>query len=595
MGNEIRYTKAISDFLSQDKFQYPDTLTGFLEYSVKKFGDRPAMNKAFEKPITYNEFYKAVINISKLLLEQGVMKGDRIAILGENSPQWGIVFFASIWTGAAAVPILPDFPEADIHHIFSDSEAKILFITHKQLEKLGELKNVKFKSIIMMDEIPLDFHKINDIRKEFFSEIFNKAMNLIKRIPGSIGLVSREISENDTVSIIYTSGTSGHSKAVMLTHKNLISNVVAVKLLAEIFPGDTFLSILPLSHTYEFTFGFLLALIHGARIVYLGKAPSPSILEKICAVEKPTLICSVPLILEKIYKKKVLPVLEKNLAIKLITKIPVIKETIYKKINKKLIDFFGGHLRLMAVGGAPFNQKAEKFFHDAGFPYIVGYGLTEASPLLAGGPVGDKTIKVTSTGKIVPGCELKIQGMNPKTGIGDIYARGPNIMKGYFKNPKLTAEILDKDGWLKTGDLGCFDKYGNLYIKGRSKNLILMSNGENIYPETVEEKLNSCPLVLESLVTENNNHLEAWVYLDYESIDAETNGKTELQRMAYIKKILANTKECVNSKLPSFSKLTYISEQKEPFVKTPTQKIKRYLYIHPQQKGNSHISININD
>lgn len=596
MGNEIRYTKVSADFLSQDKSQYPGTLTGLLEYAVKRFGERPAMGKALEKSITYNEFYKVVMNISNLLLERGVIKGDCIAILSENSPQWGIVFFASISTGAAAVPILPDFPEADICHILADSEAKILFTSHKQLERLGELKNVKLKSIILMDDITVDFHKLNEIRKEFFSEIVNGAMDLIKKIPESIGLVSGKISENDTASIIYTSGTSGHSKAVMLTHKNLISNVAAIKLLAEIFPEDTFLSILPLSHTYELTFGFLLAIIHGARIVYLDKAPTPSVLEKICAVEKPTHICSVPLILEKIYKKKVLPILEKNLIIKLLTKLPLIKEKIYKKINKRLIHFFGGHLRLMAVGGASFNQKAEKFFHAAGFPYIVGYGLTEASPLLAGGPVGDKTIKITSTGKIIPGCELKIQDPNPKTGIGEIYARGPNIMKGYFKNPALTAEILDNDGWLKTGDLGYFDKYGNLYIKGRSKNLILMSNGENIYPEAVEEKLNSCPPVLESLVTENNNQLEAWVYLDYEWIDEETRGKTESQKLAYIEKVLANAKECVNLKLSPFSRLARIYEQKEPFVKTATHKIKRHLYIHPQKRNDqSHISISIDD
>lgn len=582
--NEIKYTKTLTDFLSQDKSQYPDTLIEMLEYSVKRFGDRPALSKALEQPITYNEFHNMVLSTSKLLLERGVMKDDRIAILGENSPHWGIAYFAAVRTGAAAVPILPDFPEADIRHILSDSEAKVLFTTHKQLEKLGDLEHTKLRYIIMMDDITTEVHKINQIKKEFLSDIFNRAMDFIKKIPESFGLVSREVSENDTASIIYTSGTSGHSKAVMLTHRNLISNVVAVKMLVDVFPEDTFLSVLPLSHTYEFSLGFLLALISGSRIVYLDKAPTPSVLEKVCAVEKPTVICSVPLILEKIYKKKVLPVLKKNLAIKLISKIPLIKEKIYTKINKKLIDFFGGHLRIMSVGGASFNQEAEKFFHDAGFPYIVGYGLTETAPLLAGGPVGDKTIKITSTGKVTPGCELKIVDPDPGTGIGDIYARGPNVMKGYFKNPGLTAEILDKDGWFKTGDLGYFDKYGNLYIKGRSKNVIVMSNGENIYPEAVEEKLNACPQVLESLVIENNNQLEAWVYLDYDLMDAETKGRTEQQRLEYINNVLLDTRECVNSKLPSFSKLMYLCEQKEPFVKTATHKIKRYLYIHPQNK-----------
>jgi len=586
MENEIKYSKTLEDFLNQDKSQYPDTLIEVLEYSVKRFGDRPAVGKALEHPLTYNEFLNKVISISDLLLERGVMKGDRIAILGENSPNWGIAYFAAVRAGAAAVPILPEFPEADIRHILSDSESKILFVTHKQLEKLSDLENTKLKSIIMLDDIDSSPHKIKEINKEYLTDIFEKAIDFIKKIPETIGLVSRKASENDTVSIIYTSGTSGHSKAVMLTHRNLISNVVAVRSLVDVFPTDTFLSILPLSHTYEFSLGFLLPLFCGARIVYIDKAPTPSILEKVCKAEKPTTICSVPLVLEKIYKKKVAPVLGKNMAIKLITKIPGLKKKIYKKINHKLLDFFGGQLRVMSVGGASFNQEAEKFFHAAGFPYVVGYGLTETAPLLAGGPMGDRTIKITSTGKPTPGCELKIVDPDSKTGIGEIYARGPNIMKGYFKNPELTAEILDKDGWFKTGDLGYFDKYNNLYIKGRSKNMILMANGENIYPEAVEEKLNACSQVMESLVIENNDQLEAWVYLDYDLVDAETRGKTERQRLEFIDKLLSETRECVNAQLSSFSKLARIYEQKEPFVKTATHKIKRYLYAHPDKTKN---------
>jgi len=588
MGNEndIKYSKTLADFLNQDKSQYPDTLIEVLEYSVKRFGDRPAVGKALEHPITYHEFFDKVIGISDLLLERGIMKGDRIAILGENSPFWGIAYFAAVRAGAAAVPILPEFPDADIRHILSDSEAKILFTTHKQLERLSDLDSTKLKSIIMLDDIDTATHKIEEIKKESLTDIFDKAIDFIKRIPETIGLVSRKASENDTVSIIYTSGTSGHSKAVMLTHRNLIANVVAVKMLVDVFPGDTFLSVLPLSHTYEFSLGFLLPLFSGARIVYLDKAPTPSVLEKVCQVEKPTTICSVPLILEKIYKKKVAPVLGKNLAIRFLVKIPGLKNKIYKKINHKLLEFFGGRLRTMSVGGASFNPEAEKFFHAAGFPYIVGYGLTETAPLLAGGPVGDKTIKVTSTGKPTPGCELKIVDPDPKTGIGEIFARGPNVMKGYFKNPELTAAVLDKEGWFKTGDLGHFDKYNNLYIKGRSKNMILLANGENIYPEAVEEKLNACPQVMESLVIENSDQLEAWVYLDYDLVDAQTHGKTERQRLEFIEKVLADTRESVNTQLSSFSKLARIYEQKEPFVKTATHKIKRYLYAHPQNKKN---------
>jgi long-chain acyl-CoA synthetase len=433
------------------------------------------------------------------------------------------------------------------------------------------------KHIIMLDDFDQELHQQ---KMESLTDIFNKALDFIKKIPESIGLISRNVSEDDTASIIYTSGTSGHSKAVMLTHKNLISNAITLSLLAEVTSQDVCLSILPLSHSYEFTVGFLLMLISGSRIVYLGKPPTPSFIEKACAIEKPTIICAVPLILEKIFKKKVLPVLEKNLPIKLITKIPGLKKKIYSKIKKKLINFFGGCLKLLAVGGAALNLEAEKFYRSAGFPYLVGYGLTETSPLLAGGPEGDKTIKVSSTGKVAPGCEIIILDPDKKTGIGEIVARGPNVMKGYYKNPQLTAEVMDDEGWFKTGDLGCFDKYDNLYIKGRSKNVIVMSQGENIYPEVIEDKLNSQFHVLESLVIENNNQLEAWVYLDYDLIDQETRGKNELLREEYIEQILIHARDEVNEQLPSFSKISKIIEQQEPFVKTVTQKIKRYLYTH---------------
>lgn len=581
MQNEIKYTKTLSDFLEEDKSRYPGTLSALLEDCAQKYGDRPALGKAFEPPLTYNDVWARVVQISQLLIERGVSKGDRVAILGENSPNWGISYFAAARIGAAAVPILPDFPEADICHILSDCDAKILFTTGRQLEKINSLDHTRVKHIIMLD----DFKSCDsEFKTESLADIFEKAVDFLKKIPKTFAKTSRDISEDDIASIIYTSGTSGHSKAVMLTHKNLISNAVSASILAKLTPEDAALSILPLSHSYEFTIGFLLVLVSGARVVYLSKPPTPRLMEEACKAEKPTAMCSVPMILEKIYKKRVLPVLKKNIAVKLLSKVPGIKNKIYQKINHKLINFFGGRLRLMAIGGAAINREAEKFFHRAGFPYLVGYGLTETAPLVAGGPYEDKTIKISSTGKVVPGCEIKIVDADKKTGIGEIYARGPNIMKGYYKNPELTAEVLDDEGWFKTGDLGYFDKYDNLHIKGRSKNMILMSNGENIYPEAIEEKLNASLYVLESLVIENNNQLEAWVYLDYDLIDQDTKGKSEKERQLYIEKILAQIKGEVNEQLSSFSKLSRIFEEQEPFVKTATHKIKRYLYAHPHKK-----------
>ena len=580
MENIKNSIKTLDQILKENNREQPRTLNEFLERSVEKFKDRPALSKAFETPITYKEFFEKVLKVTDLLIEIGINKGDRVAILGENSPNWGISYFAIVRTGAIAVPMLPDFPEADIRHILLDSEAKVLFTTQKQIEKVGYLDRLKLKHIITLDNFKTDEYSL---KIEPISNIVDKAIDFLKRLPETIGLKSKELSEHDIASIIYTSGTSGHSKAVMLTHKNLVSNALACSLLMELNSEDTFLSILPLSHTYEFTVGFLLALVNGARIVYNDKPPTPRILGEICKKEKPSVICSVPLILEKIYKKKVLTVLEKNKLVKLMTKIPGLKKKIYKKIKSKLIEFFGGELKLMAIGGASFNRDAEKFFKESGFPYLIGYGLTETAPLIAGGPWGEKTIKLGSTGKVTPGCEMKIEDPDKKSGIGEICVRGPNIMKGYFKNPELTKEVMDEYGWLRTGDLGRFDKFKNLHITGRSKNMILMSNGENIYPESIEGKIDSSIYVAESLILENDGIIEAWVYLDYDLIDEETKGKTEKQKLGFIEQVLQGIKNDVNAQLSTYSKISRIIEQKEPFVRTATHKIKRYLYTRSKK------------
>ncbi|MEI6614125.1 MAG: AMP-binding protein [Chrysiogenales bacterium] len=548
-----------------------------LETSVHRFRFRPALSMAFEKPITYDDFHKSVVSIALILKKQGVLKGDKIAILGENSPNWGIAYFAAVQSGAIVVPILPDFSESDVHHVLIDSEAKILFTTQKQMEKVLGLREHKLQAVITLD----DFNAETDwLPVQPFSKFIEKALNFFRQLPDKIGWKSEDINEDDVASIIYTSGTSGHSKAVMLTHRNFIVNVLAADTLIAVRPDWTFLSILPLSHTYEFTLGFLFPLLKGARIVYAGKTPTPSLLEKICRQEKPTLIAAVPLIMEKIYKKKVLAAFEKNFMIKFVAKIPGIKMQIYKKIRNKLIDFFGGQLEIMAIGGAAINREAEMFLKKSGFPYLIGYGLTESAPLLAGGPWGDATIPVGSTGKPIPGVEIKIVDPDSRSGIGEIYARGANIMKGYYKNQAMTREVIDDQGWLRTGDLGNFDKFGNLSIRGRCKNIILMSNGENIYPEAIEDKINACIHVSESLVLESKGLLEAWVYLDYDLIDEETRGESEKQKLEYIGQLLEKLKVTINPQLSAFAQIARFVEHKEPFEKTATHKIKRYLYMH---------------
>lgn len=551
------------------------TLNDLLEELAGRYFDRAALGWADKAPITYGEFMDRVSRVAELLRESGIGHGDRVAILGENSPNWGIAYFSIVRVGAVAVPILPDFPESDIRHILMDSEAKLLFATSRQLEKIDDLGCCQIKYVITLDDFQTE---LPNIQVQTFSHTLERALDFIKKFPSAIGLKSRQVSEDDLASIIYTSGTSGHSKAVMLTHGNFTANVKSTRGLAPVTRDFIFLSMLPLSHTYEFTVGFLYPLSHGAQIRYLDRPPTPRVLEEICGQLRPHAICSVPLILEKIFKKKVLPLLEQKKLVRAALRIPLVRRKIYRKINDSLMSFFGGRLEVMAVGGAPFNFEAERLFRAIGFPYLVGYGLTETAPLLAGGPMGDSSIQVGAIGKVIPGVQIRIHEPEGDLGIGEICAKGENVMKGYYKNPRQTQEVFDEEGWLHTGDLGYFDRNNNLVITGRCKNMILMSNGENIFPEAIEDILNSMMLVSEALVLERNGRLEAWIYLDYDLVDSETRGRSEDERAKYIDHVLARIKAEANARLSTYSKLSAIIERKEPFIKTATSKIKRFLY-----------------
>ncbi|HDP94991.1 MAG TPA: long-chain fatty acid--CoA ligase [Candidatus Aminicenantes bacterium] len=551
------------------------TLNDLLEELAGRYFDRPALGWADKDPITYGEFMDRVGRVAELLRESGIGHGDRVAILGENSPNWGIAYFSTVRVGAVAVPILPDFPESDIRHILMDSESKLLFATSRQLEKIDDLGCCQVQYVITLDDFQTE---LPNIQVQTFSHTLERALDFIKKFPSTIGLKSRQVSADDLASIIYTSGTSGHSKAVMLTHGNFTANVKSCRGLAPVTHDYIFLSMLPLSHTYEFTVGFLYPFSHGAQIRYLDRPPTPRVLEEICSRLRPHAICSVPLILEKIFKKKVLPLIEQKRLVRAALHVPLVRRKIYRKINDSLMTFFGGRLEVMAVGGAPFNFEAERLFRAIGFPYLVGYGLTETAPLLAGGPMGDDSIQVGSIGKVIPGVQIRIHEPEGDPGIGEICAKGENVMKGYYKNPRQTEEVFDRDGWLHTGDLGYFDRYDNLIITGRCKNMILMSNGENIFPEAIEDVLNSMMLVSEALVLERNGRLEAWIYLDYDLVDSETRGRSEDERAKYIDHALAQIKAEANERLSTYSKLSAIIERKEPFIKTATSKIKRYLY-----------------
>ncbi len=553
------------------------TLNLLLEERARSFGERPAVGFAFQPPIRYGEFHQKSLAVATLLKESGIKKGDRVAILADNSPQWGMAYFGIVRLGAIGVPILPDFPEADVKHILLETEAKILFTTQRQLEKLYELPGNRLKTIITLDDTVDQNSLVTTLP-------FSKFLITARDLPEKKKNLGADLADpDDTASIIYTSGTSGHAKAVMLSHKNFISNVRATLTLFPDEPvqGWTFLSVLPMSHAYEFTTSFLVPLATGSRIVYAGKTPTPTVLERICKQEQPTIMCLVPMVMEKIYKKKVLPVITANVFMRTAMKLPLIRRKILQKIGRKLQIFFGGKLKLLAIGGASLNIEVERFLAEAGVPYLVGYGLTEASPLVSAGPCGAPSIALGSAGKPVRDVEIQISKPNPETGLGEILVKGPNVMQGYRGNPEATTKVLSPDGWLATGDLGFLDPQGNLVIKGRSKSVIVLSHGENIYPETLEEKINSFQHVVESLVREGNNRLEALIYLDYELIDAETRGQNQARQHEHIAEILAEIKRQVNQQLPQYSQLAQVSEHREPFTKTATHKIKRYLYTSP--------------
>lgn len=548
------------------------TLNYIIDSSAERFGDSPAIGMAMQEPYTYRNFHRRIMALATNLQKEGIAKGDRVAILAENSDCWGMAYLAIVRLGAIAVPILPDLPESDVHHILSEMKVDVVFTTQRQIEKLYEFSGKLKGSIVTLDDSDSIVGTLDVVP---FSKYLQDAIHIIEQH----GTPEFElVEEEDIASILYTSGTSGHSKAVMLSHKNLTANAYAASALADIKPGSVWLSILPMSHTYEFTCGFVLPLLSGARIAYAGKTPTPAILQRLCEHEKPWAIFAVPLVLEKIYKKRVLPQIEKSTALSLVCKTSFGRKLIYKKIGKKLVDFFGGELGFMGIGGAALNPEVEQFLSEAGFPYLIGYGMTESSPLIAGGPLGDKTIAVASTGKPIPGAEVKIADPDPETGVGEIIVNGPSVMQGYYNDKEETDKVLTEDRWLSTGDLGRFDDEGNLFVTGRLKNIIVMGNGENVYPEIIEHKINSFQWVVESLVIEKNNTLEAWVYPDYEYVDEQTSGQSGQERREVISKFLEEMRVSLNGDLSKASRITKVHERREPFMKTATHKIKRYLY-----------------
>lgn len=578
-----------------------NTLGCVLTRSARLFPERPALSLLGGETYTFKDLAEAARSLSRILADNGIEPGDKVALLSENRPNWAVVYFAATTMGAVIVPILTEFHPAAIHHIIRHSEAKAVFVSEKLFSKV---EDGNFESNPLFFEIGTfalleqgtTAEKIRELKRSGLRElrrIKEKALQAAQEgIAGIRGnqaakpardetvqecsTFGHENSEDDLAALIYTSGTTGHSKAVMLSHSGIVSNARDITSLIDVGPEDTFLSILPLPHTYECTLGLILPVIYGAHVFYLGKPPTARVMLPALAEVRPTCMLSVPLVLEKIFKVGILPKLTRNRFKRALYRIPFFRKKLHGVAGKKLYAAFGGRLRMLALGGAPIAPDVELFLREGRFPYAIGYGLTETSPLIAGS--GTKNTRLGSTGPAYGKALLRIADPAPETGVGEIQVTGPYVMKGYFKDPELTAAAFTEDGWFKTGDLGRFDEDGCLFIKGRSKNVIIGPSGENIYPEEIESLILQSPNVLEALVMDVGQKIVARVYLDYQRIDEELGDAPSNKRKEYIRSLLSELRDQVNSRVSSFAKVHKIIEQTEPFEKTPTQKIKRYLY-----------------
>ncbi|MEN8224145.1 MAG: AMP-binding protein [Bacteroidota bacterium] len=535
------------------------TFPALFNETVKKYAQEDFLSFVDETPLTYQDVSDEINKLKSMLTRYGIEKGDRVALLSVNMPNWGISYFGITFLGAVVVPILPDFHEDEIENIIMHSGAKGIIVSDKLKPKIDRLECSGIDLCIRIEDFSI--------------------IKADKEFPDALVPDSLAVEEDTLATIIYTSGTTGKSKGVMLSHKNICSNAKASQKLQYITVGDRMLSILPLSHVLENTLGLILPMIGGGCTFYLPQAPTPSVLLPAMEKIKPTIMLSVPLIIEKIFKLRVRPKLTKSPVLRTMYKVGFVRRLLHRAAGKKLMESFGGELKFFGIGGAKLDAAVEQFLIDAKFPYAIGYGLTETSPLLAGANPGDGRLQ--STGPAVHGVEIKINKPDRITGEGEIWARGPNVMKGYYNEPEITAEVLTEDGWFKTGDLGSFDKNNYLYIKGRLKNMIVGSSGENIYPEEIESVINNFRHVIESVVVQQKGKLVALVHFNREELEARYHDlKEEIagQIDKQIEELRNELQDYVNARVNKFSQLKAIVVYAEPFEKTATQKIKRFIY-----------------
>jgi long-chain acyl-CoA synthetase len=539
------------------------TFPAMFNETLRKFGKCNAYTFVGEEPKSYETVNKDIMALIAFLEKNGICPGDKVAVLSSNMPNWGVAYFSITFMGAIAIPILPDFSSTEVGNVLEHSGAKALFISPSLLQRIEGFKSEDLKSVINIEDFSVIF-------SDNGSPLFDSSALPLKKY---------EVEEEDLASIIYTSGTTGRSKGVMLTHKNITFNALKGSVIQPMNEHDRFLSVLPLSHTYENTLGLVLPMVNGCCVYYLRKPPTPAVLVPAMAEVKPTIMLTVPLIIEKIYFNKIMPTFRDKLILKLLYKIPLFRKILNKAAGKKLYKTFGGCLKFYGIGGAKLNKTVEKFLIEAKFPYAIGYGLTETSPLLAGANPSKSVFE--STGPAIEGVELIINNPDKITGEGEIWAKGPTIMKGYYKEPEMTNEVLTPDGWFKTGDLGTLDSNNNVYIKGRLKNMIVGASGENIYPEEIESIINNFRFVVESLVVQQKGKLVALVHINMEELEKKYLHLKEDMTKQFeekVEEVLNELQEYVNSQVNKFSKIQKVVLQPVPFQKTATLKIKRFLY-----------------
>ncbi len=537
--------------------------------SIGKHWDADCYSNLDGDTLTYGEVGQQILKLHHIFEEAKIARGDRIGIIGRNCANWCVTYLAATTFGAVIVPILPDFTTAEIEHIVRHAGCRLLFVADSISDRLEETKMDSLEGVFALRDFSLTWFtnkKLTDIvtgAEAGYREQYGEFL-------ASKNLTFPEVSNEELAAIVYTSGTTGFSKGVMLNGNSLIANMLFFNSCIDMGPGDKMVSFLPLAHVFGCAFDFLAPTVSGCHVIYIEKIPTPKVLVAAFQKYKPIVVMSVPLIIEKIYRNRIKPVLETP-KIQFMLKVPGLNKLVYKKIHDQIYDVFGGQFREMVIGGAAINKDIEDFFRKIGLRMTSGYGMTECGPLISY-TVFDEKPPTGSVGRIIPYMECRIDGADAETGIGEVQVRGENRMLGYYKDEEATNEAIGPDGWLRTGDLGRIDGDGFLYLTGRSKNMILTSSGQNVYPEEIESQLNNLPCVEESLVLEKDGKLLALVYPDLESVDKAC------LRGRQVEDMMEDNRRFLNLKLPGYCQIGKLKVLYEEFEKTPTKKIKRRLY-----------------